>query len=150
MENMNLFEAHLNTNDLEKAILFYEKLGLRMVYKLEERRVAFFQFGSDKRLGQMLGLWELKEPVQRKHIAFGITYSEIIKAIGWLKEKGIEATESFGLAPTEPVVHAWMPAASVYFPDPDGNSLEFISVLDGDSRPELGVIYLSEWLELNK
>lgn len=36
MKNMNLFEAHLNTTNLEKAIQFYEKLGLQMVHKIEE------------------------------------------------------------------------------------------------------------------
>ncbi|MFD2445650.1 VOC family protein [Bacillus sp. CGMCC 1.16607] len=149
MMNVNLFEAHLGTNNLEKAIQFYENLGLTLVYKLEERRVAFFQFNKDKKIGQMLGIWEKKEPIMRNHIAFGVTYEEIINAIDWLKEKGIEASESFGLAPTEPVVHSWMPAASVYFPDPDGNSLEFITVLDGESKPELGVIYLSEWHSKN-
>lgn len=145
MENMNLFEAHLDTSNLEEAIKFYENLGLHMVYKLEERRVAFFRFGKDKDLKQMLGIWETKGIVKRNHIAFGVSYDQLINSIGWLKEKGIKARESFGLAPIEPIVHAWMPAASVYFPDLDGNSLEFITELDDDPAPELGVIYLSEW-----
>jgi lactoylglutathione lyase len=149
MKNMNLFEAHLNTGNLEVAIEFYEKLGLTMVHKIEERRVAFFRFGQAAKMEQMLGIWETKTPVNRKHIAFGITFEEMENSIGWLKEKGIEALEDFGLAPTEPIVHTWMPAASVYFNDPDGNSLEFITMLDGKAKPELGVIYLSEWLTKN-
>lgn len=149
MKNMNLFEAHLNTTNLEIAIQFYEKLGLQMVHKIEERRVAFFRFGKEQNMGQMLGVWETKKPVTRKHIAFGVNYEEICGAIDWLKDKGIEATEDFGIAPIEPLVHTWMPAASVYFLDPDGNSLEFIHMLDGTSQPELGVIYLSEWLKKN-
>jgi lactoylglutathione lyase len=47
----------------------------------------------------------------------------------------------------EPVVLAWMPAASVYFHDPDGNQLEFISMLSEDPRPELGVVPWSRWME---
>lgn len=142
---MNLFEAHLNTSNLEEAIEFYESLGLQLAYKIEERRVAFFRFGVDTKMSQMLGIWEVKGTVQRKHIAFGVSYDEIINGIDWLKSRGIEATEAFGLSPLEPIVHTWMPAASVYFLDNDGNSLEFIHVLDGEPKPELGVIYLSEW-----
>src|SRR5574342_341856 len=123
MEKLTLFEAHLNTANLEEAIEFYENLGLKMTYKIEERRVAFFRFGNDKKMSQMLGIWETNEPVKRKHIAFGVHYEEITNAIDWLKEKGIEATEDFGLAPIEPLVHTWMPSASVYFSYLYGNSL---------------------------
>jgi lactoylglutathione lyase len=146
---MNLFEAHLNTGNLEEAIQFYENLGLKMVHKIEDRRVAFFRFGKEQKMDQMLGIWETKKPVIRKHIAFGVNYEEICDAIDWLKDRGIEAIEDFGLAPIEPLVHTWMPAASVYFLDLDGNSLEFIHALDGKTQPELGVIYLSEWQKNN-
>ncbi len=43
---------------------------------------------------------------------------------------------------------SWMPAASVYFDDPDGHSLEFITMLPDRPRPELGMIPLSEWRSL--
>jgi hypothetical protein len=43
------------------------------------------------------------------------------------------------------VVLAWMPAASVYFHDPDGNLLEYITMLDGPARPELGVVRWADW-----
>jgi lactoylglutathione lyase len=42
-------------------------------------------------------------------------------------------------------VFAWMPAASVFFDDPDGNLLEYIAMLDGRPRPELGLLSWSEW-----
>ena len=45
----------------------------------------------------------------------------------------------------EPQVLCWMPAASVYFDDPDGHSLEFICMLDETPRPELGRVSWSEW-----
>jgi len=44
-------------------------------------------------------------------------------------------------------VLAWMPAASVYFHDPDGNLLEFLSMLPDEPRPELGVIGWKRWKE---
>ena len=39
----------------------------------------------------------------------------------------------------------WMPAASVYFKDPDGHSLEVISVMDAPSDPAFGVASYSAW-----
>jgi len=45
----------------------------------------------------------------------------------------------------ELTVLAWMPAASIYFHDPDGNLLELLSMLRNDSRPELGVVSWSHW-----
>jgi len=39
-----------------------------------------------------------------------------------------------------------MPAASVYFRDPDNNLLEFITMLPDPPRPDLGVLSWSEWV----
>ena len=47
----------------------------------------------------------------------------------------------------KPMVFAWMPAIAIYFNDPDGNVLEFIAVLEGGAKPELGVISYEEWLK---
>lgn len=43
------------------------------------------------------------------------------------------------------MVLAWMPAASLYFRDPDGNLLEFLSMLPEAPQPQLGVIPWSRW-----
>lgn len=52
----------------------------------------------------------------------------------------------FDSKPTDdPVVLAWTPAVAVYFKDPDGNQLEFLSMLSQDPRPELGVLSWSAW-----
>lgn len=40
----------------------------------------------------------------------------------------------------EPSVIGWMPAAAVYFRDPDGHQLEVISMLDGKPRPDVGIV----------
>ena len=37
---------------------------------------------------------------------------------------------------------------SIYFDDPDGHCLEFISILEGQPRPELGIITYDEWERL--
>jgi hypothetical protein len=54
----------------------------------------------------------------------------------------------WGRPTTEPVVIAWMPAMAIYFSDPDGNSLEFIAMLDEPPHPELGVVALSQYRKM--
>jgi lactoylglutathione lyase len=43
------------------------------------------------------------------------------------------------------VVLAWMPAASLYFRDPDGNLIEFLAMLPDRAEPQLGVVRWSQW-----
>jgi len=50
----------------------------------------------------------------------------------------------------EPVVFAWMPAASIIFDDPDGNLLEYIAMLSDAPQPELGIVRWSEWVASHK
>jgi catechol-2,3-dioxygenase len=38
-----------------------------------------------------------------------------------------------------------MPALAVYFVDPDGNLLEYIAMLDGEPRPDAGVVAWHAW-----
>jgi lactoylglutathione lyase len=44
----------------------------------------------------------------------------------------------------EPSVIGWMPAAAIYFRDPDGHQLECLAMLDGPARPELGIVPWSQ------
>ncbi|MEH7361646.1 VOC family protein, partial [Priestia megaterium] len=72
--------------------------------------------------------------------------ADIHEALTWLRSKGIEPEEtSFGKPQTEPIVHTWMPAACVYFNDPDGNSLELITLLNDEPVVSKDFPYLSEW-----
>jgi len=43
-------------------------------------------------------------------------------------------------------VIGWMPAAAVYFGDPDGHMLEYLAMLDAPARPDAGVVTWSEWI----
>jgi lactoylglutathione lyase len=45
-----------------------------------------------------------------------------------------------GQPATEPSVIGWMPAASVFFHDPDGRLLEHLAMLPHRPRPEAGVV----------
>jgi lactoylglutathione lyase len=38
-----------------------------------------------------------------------------------------------------------MPAAAVYFRDPDGHLLEYLAMLDEEPRPDSGVVSWSQW-----
>jgi lactoylglutathione lyase len=142
-----LFEAHLTVQDLNRAVVFYEKdVGLPLARFFPERKVAFFWIGAQGRA--MLGLWEAGAmPILvSQHVAFAVSLADLHEAPERLKRAGIEARDFAGRSTEEPVVLAWMPAAAVYFHDPDGNLLEFITMLPDEPRPDLGVLSWSEWL----
>jgi lactoylglutathione lyase len=146
MKHAKLYETHVNTTNLERAISFYESLGLKVAHKIDSRRVAFFYLGEEGSREQMLGVWEVCEAqFTRKHFAFYVDYNELMTIPTFFNEIGVELRPDFDLDITEPIVHAWMPAACYYFQDPDGNSLEYLTLLEGEPQPELGTIHLSEW-----
>ena len=143
----SLFEAHLTVRDLNRAVAFYEEdIGLPLAHFFPERRVAFFWIGAPGRA--MLGLWEAGTmPITvSQHVAFEVSLTDLHKAPERLKRAGIEARDFAGELTEEPVVLGWMPAAAVYFYDPDNNLLEFITMLPDEPRPDLGVLPWSEWL----
>ncbi len=144
-----LFEAHLTVRDLSRSISFYrDVLGLPLAHVIPARNVAFFWIC---RPGQaMLGLWSIgTAPLfMRLHIAFETELEQVIASIDRLREAGLSPRSGDGAPIQEPVVLCWMPAASVYFDDPDGHSLEFICMLHDRPRPELGMIPLSDWRRL--
>ncbi len=96
----------------------------------------------------MLGLWEAGSmPVSISlHVAFQAKLSDLHEAPARLEKAGIQPRDFAGAPTREPVVLAWMPAASVFFRDPDNNLLELISMLPDQPRPELGVIPWSDWV----
>ena len=51
-----------------------------------------------------------------QHVAFTVADADL--------EPACAALRASGLAVEGPVTHAWMPARSVYFSDPDGHALE--------------------------
>lgn len=149
MKQAKIYETHIDTKDLNKAIPFYKGLGLELAYVIPERKVAFFWIGDGAKKEQMLGIWEMpKDKFRRSHFAFGVSYENLLKVPNFLNEQGIELSPSFGLDTSEPVVHTWMPAACYYFSDPDGNSLEYISVLEQEPDDSLPVMHLSKWLNM--
>ena len=137
--------------NLERSVDFYSKvLGLKQCYNEEGRRAAFFWIGKPKK--SMLGLWERPEnEIDIRHFAFECEPEWVIKdSVNFLKERDLEFWNFLNDGTERPMVFSWMPAISIYFNDPDGHSLEFIGLLDGKSRPELGVISYDDWLKTNK
>lgn len=144
-----LYETHLFVENLERSIDFYKNvLGLEQCYHETERRAAFFWVGKPKEA--MLGLWEKpKEEIDKRHFAFRCDKEDILKgSVGFLKERSLKPYNFLKDGTERPMVFAWMPAVAIYFSDPDGHELEFISVLNGKARPELGVISYDEWILL--
>ncbi|BBI33924.1 VOC family protein [Cohnella abietis] len=137
-----LFETHLLVRDLDNSISFYETLGLKLGVRYDN--VAFFWITEDKQ--HMLGLWQTsEEKMQKRHFAFNVSVDDLINSPQYLFERNISLKPVFGRGTDEPIVHSWMPAAAVYFDDPDGNELEFIAML-GDKPKQLSYVpYLSEW-----
>jgi len=142
-----LYEIHVQVSDLENAIKFYtEVLGLEFAHKEENRRIAFLWIGKNKE--SMLGLWEQKENLQTRHFAFTADKEDILNySVEFLRTKNLKPYNFLKDGIEKPMVFAWMPALAIYFNDPDGNQLEFISVLEGDGKPELGVLSYEEWME---
>jgi lactoylglutathione lyase len=142
-----LYETHLSVRDLPRSIDFYRGVvGLELAAEFSARKTAFFWIGGRER--SMLGLWEIgTSPVSlHLHIAFEVSRDDVLAAPSRLRAAGVTPL-SFELEETdEPSVIGWMPAASVFFADPDGHSLEYIALLDEEPRGLEGAIPYSQWV----
>ena len=149
---MSAVKVHLslNVSDLDRSIRFYrDTLGLTLAHTVPERQVAFFWIGRPRQA--MLGLWSIgTAPLsQRLHFAFEVTLADAIASITKLRQAGIMPRSGNGDPIEEPEVHPWIPAASVYFDDPDRHSLEYIAMLPEPPRPDMQRVTLSAWRALH-
>lgn len=140
-----LFETHLTVADLGRAVAFYrDVLGLPLAYEQPERGVAFCWVGGPGR--GMLGLWKSGQVLRMHlHLALAVPLDELLAAPARLRAAGVQPRGFDGEASDEPIVQCWMPAAAVFFADPDGHSLEFLAMLPDQPRPDLGVIGWGAW-----
>jgi lactoylglutathione lyase len=146
-----LFESHLSVSDLQRSVSFYRDLvGLPLALELPERDAAFFWVGQAG--DSLLGLWSLgSAPLGLTlHVAFEVAITDLLDAPKRLQARGITPLSFFGVETNETSVIGWMPAASLFFRDPDGHLLEYLTMLDEEPRPELGIVSWSEWLAHRK
>jgi lactoylglutathione lyase len=142
-----LFETHLTVADLGRSIAFYrDVVGLELAHEVPERGAAFLWVGRPG--WAMLGLWPLGSAplVLSLHLAFRTPLDDVLAAGARLRSLGVTPLSFFGEETDEPSVIGWMPAAAVYFRDPDGHMLEVLAMLDMPPRPERGIVAWSEWV----
>jgi lactoylglutathione lyase len=132
--------------DLGRAIEFYrDAVGLRLAHVTSGRQAAFFWIGPAG--NAMLGLWVAGSGPQRKtlHTAFRASLIDVVTAPHALRTAGITPLDFDGQPTDDPVVLAWMPAASVFFRDLDGHLLEYIAMLPDEPSPEQGIVPWRVW-----
>ena len=150
---MHLYETHLPVANTEIAKDFYtDVVGLLFAYRDPTRDIVFL-WAASKEQG-MIGLWGpttaygRDDGLARKcHLAFAVSFDQLLVAIKKLNERGIETLGFGGHKTHEPTVIGWMPSAQIYFLDPDGHMLEFISVLPDPPDPTFTGVY-SDWRKL--
>jgi catechol 2,3-dioxygenase-like lactoylglutathione lyase family enzyme len=119
----------LPVENLQRSIEFYEKLGLRRWFSVDD--VAAFWILERV---SWLGLWvhehaQLEYHASTRHVAFQV-----------------DPIADAGFEPIEPFVRPRLGVASLYFNDPDGNSLEFICNVDvPETLRAEKAMYLSEF-----
>ena len=141
-----LFETHLTVSDLSRSVAFYrDVVGLSLALEVPERGAAFFWIATPGEA--MLGLWSLGSAPfgLALHIAFKATLADVLGACDRLRTLGVTPLSFHAVETNEPSVIGWMPAAAVYFRDPDGHLLEYLAMLDEPPRPDRGIAPWSEW-----
>jgi lactoylglutathione lyase len=141
-----LFETHLTVSDLERSTAFYrDVVGLQVAFEVPERGAAFLWIGAPGHA--MLGLWTIgSSPIGLAlHIAFESSLDDVLGACDDLRAKQVTPLSFFTTETNEPSVIGWMPAAAIYFRDPDGHLLEYLAMLDEPPQPERGIVPWSDW-----
>jgi lactoylglutathione lyase len=147
MSVRGLFETHLTVAELPRSVVFYrDVVGLPVALEVPERGAVFHWIGRPGHA--LLGLWSIgSAPMgMQLHIAFDVALADVLAAAQGLRVQGIQPLSFGGDPADEPSVIGWMPAAAMYFRDPDGHMLEYLAMLEGPPRPELGVVQWSEWI----
>lgn len=142
-----LFEAHLAVSDLGRSVAFYrDVVGLTLGLEQSERGAAFFW--TAERGAGLLGLWSLGSAPMAftSHVAFRASLADVLGAAERLRAAGITPLSFFGDETDEPSVIAWMPAAAMYFRDPDGHLLEYLAMLESPGAADSGILSWSRWI----
>ena len=142
-----LFEAHLTVSDLGRSVAFYrDVVGLPVALEVPERGAALFWVGAEGEA--MLGLWSLGSAPMgiSLHVALKASLEDVMGACERLRALDVTPLSFFAVETEEPSVIGWMPAAAVYFRDPDGHLLEYLAMLDEPARADVGIVPWSQWV----
>lgn len=149
---LGLYEAHLPGSNLRQSMDFYSKLGLELAWKDED--TAFFWIEKGK---SWIGLWQGEEVKTSyhpslRHIAFRVSYEELKDSLHWLRSRDIDPVPFGKRDSVSPFVRPDQGNASVYFNDPDGNSLELMCFINvpGDLKKITQKLSIEEWENLTK
>lgn len=127
-----LGEVSIRVKDLDAMSKFYEEVVALKVLSREESyvffRIADGYGGHSQNLALFsadnLGFLRSKlaqvhpETSSLHHIAFNVALEDL--------EPERQRLEALGI-PVEATTHAWLHVRSLYFPDPEGNLLEFVA-----------------------
>jgi catechol 2,3-dioxygenase-like lactoylglutathione lyase family enzyme len=152
-----VFETHVDVTDLDRSLEFYTAvLELEVAMRRDvdvasadahtrgARRFALLWVGS--RGHAMLGLWERPpEHIRTQHFAFELGLQELPGMVAALQHRGVAFRDFFQQRTVVPTVFGFIPAASIYFDDPDGHVLELLAPIPRPPRPDLGVLSWAEW-----
>lgn len=123
-----VYEVAIRVKDLARAEAFYKgTLELEEGIRAEARKMLFLRAGGS---AGMIVLIEDKGEWPTMHFAFTVADADLETAAQTLKEKGVSVSE--------PVVHDWMAARSIYFEDPDGHELELCALMETTRAAEAG------------
>jgi catechol 2,3-dioxygenase len=129
---MHIAELGLRVTDLPRAVAFYQEvLGLEIIRSYPT--IVFLKVGDlDSSLGrgghpQLLVLFDRKVKLDIAlttvdHFAFEISLAQYPTERERLRQMGLELTERIWQDE-----YAWLRARSVFFDDPDGNTIELIA-----------------------
>jgi len=113
-----VYEVAIRVKHLPRAEAFYrDVLGLEMGLRDEKRQWLFLRAGGP---AGMIVLQEDPADWPTQHLAFVVAEADLERSTALLRERGVTVTG--------PHFHAWMPARSVYFTDPDGHQLELCAL----------------------
>ncbi|WP_019638652.1 VOC family protein [Paenibacillus fonticola] len=145
-----LYEAHLPVKNLEISMSFYSNLGLKLAWRDEDTAFFWIEEGLS-----WLGLWEGREHEtpyhpSLRHIAFRVTYEDLKQSLAWLASIHVAAVPFGRRTSVEPFVRPNQGNASVYFDDPDGNSLELMCFVEvpKELKHITDKLSLAEWEKL--
>jgi len=140
----DLFETHIRVADFHRSRRFYEELlSLEVGWIDESQRRLLYWVGKPG--NAMLGVREVPaNQVSWQHLAFEVQLEKMKDAVSFLRDKGIKCYNKID-GGEYPQVFGWMPAVAIYFEDPDGHLLEFVSMLPDAPRPEVGLMPWDEW-----